>query len=54
MLVEFLWTFLFRRSGKDDEGGVEDEATWDWQSVVVPASPDRVSCPFYSSMLLIN
>ena len=54
MLVQFLWTFLFRRSGKDDEGGVEDEATWDWQSVVVPASPDRVSCPFYSSKWLIN
>ena len=55
MLVEFLWTFLSRRSGKDDEGdGVEDEATWDWQSVVVPASPDRVSCPFYPPMLLID
>ena len=50
MLVQFLWTFVFRRSGKDDEGGVEDEAAWDWQSVVVPASPNRVML----SLLLIN
>ena len=43
VFVQFLWIFLFRKSGKDDdEGVVEDEATWDWQSVVVPASPNKV------------
>ena len=57
VFVQFLWFFLFRKSGKDDdEGVVEDEATWDWQSVVVPASPNRVCYACYIGPLsdLIN
>ena len=32
------------KSSEADEDEPEDEATWDWRSVVVPASTDKVCC----------
>ena len=36
-----------------EEDEPEDEATWDWHSVVVPASTDKVCCKKYSGKITI-
>ena len=56
MIIVFYYPPFFvisSKSSEADEDEPDDEATWDWRSVVVPASTDKVCCKKLSRKITI-